>query len=304
MNTRIFTLNNYLRQKFKQRVQKIPLDAKFSCPNRDGTISTQGCIFCNPKGSGTNLAKQGFTLTQQYLLFQEKFQHKYKAKLFLAYLQSYSNTYGPLEKLANVLKEIKNLPQLAGIALGTRPDCLDKEKCDLINSFNFKEIWLEIGLQSAKDKTLRLINRGHTYQCFVNAISLLSSYNFKICVHVIAGLPEENKQDFLHTIHCLNQLPIHGIKFHNIYVCKQTTLAKWWEQGNFTPLGLQEYLEWLGEAIAILRKDIIIHRLNGDPAPNELLAPLWAKNKSFILQQINTYLTEKNIVQGQNSSIC
>ncbi|SDN42914.1 hypothetical protein SAMN04488516_102109 [Desulfonauticus submarinus] len=299
---RYLSLNTYLRQQFGQRVQKIPLDANFSCPNRDGTLSTQGCIFCNPKGSGTNLSKHGLSLTEQYLLFQEKFKRKYKAKLFLAYLQSYSNTYGPLEKIKSVLEEIRNFPNLAGICLGTRPDCLNLEKIQLINSFNFKEVWLEIGLQSSNDNTLKIINRGHTAKDFVNSVNLAAKYNIKVCAHIIAGLPLENKKDFIQTIHFLNKLPIHGIKFHNIYVCKNTVLAKWWKQKKFIPFSLEEYITWLGEAIAHLRPDIVVHRLNGDPAPGELLAPSWAGNKALILQAIKNYLEKNNIIQGQKLS--
>jgi len=300
MTQSLFSLNNYLRTKFGQRIQKIPLDAGFSCPNRDGTISTQGCIFCNPHGSGTNFAKQGLSLTEQYLWWMNKFKKKYKCNLFLAYLQSYSNTYGPLKKIQKVLTEIKKLPNLIGLCLGTRPDCLDKQKLELIQSFNFPEVWLEIGLQSAHDKTLIKINRGHDSKCFAHTVQLVNAYGLKTCAHVIAGLPGETKQDFIYTIKFLNDLPIYGIKFHNIYVCKDTMLAKYWQQGKFNPLSLEEYLEWISEAIQILRPDIVIHRLNGDPAPNELLAPAWAKNKQQILNQLFLRLKNKNVYQGKD----
>lgn len=300
---RYFPLNLYLKKRFGEKVYKIPLDAGFSCPNRDGTLSFKGCIFCNPFGSGTSLKTKGLSLSEQFAYFQEKFTKKYKAKLFLAYLQSYSNTYGPIEKIKQTLEEIKKLPQLAGLCLGTRPDCLDLEKLELIKSYHFQEVWLEIGLQSAKENTLKLINRGHSAKDFLLAVNLSKDFGFKICAHVIAGLPQENKEDFLYTISFLNKLPIHGIKFHNLYVCHNTPLAQLYQKGLYTPLSLSEYIEWLTEALEHLRPDIVIHRLNGDPKPGELLAPSWAQNKRFVLQEFFATLEEKNTWQGKQLGI-
>ena len=296
---RFYSLSTYLRTRFGGRVQKIPLDAGFSCPNRDGTISRNGCIFSNPKGSGTGLRAKGLTLKEQYLFWQEKFSKKYKAKLFLAYFQSYSNTYGPLEKIQKVLQELENLPGLVGLSLGTRPDCLDKDKLSLLASYPCQEIWLELGLQSSNNRTLKLINRGHNAEDFAWAAKLAHKMGLKICAHVIAGLPQETVEDFLQTIEFLNNLPISGIKFHNLYICKHTILAKHWRAGAYKPLLFSEYLHWIEQALYSLRPDIVIHRLNGDPARGELLAPDWANNKNIILQKIKQALADKNIWQGK-----
>jgi radical SAM protein (TIGR01212 family) len=296
---RYYSLATYLRARFGQRVQKIPLDADFSCPNRDGTISRNGCIFCNPKGSGTGLGARGLSLEKQYLFWQEKFSKKYKARLFLAYLQSYSNTYGPLKKIENMLKRLEKLPGLAGLCLGTRPDCLDKDKLSLLASYPFQEIWLELGLQSSNNHTLEIINRGHKAEDFAWAVKLAHKMGIKTCAHVIAGLPQETMKDFLQTINFLNDLPISGIKIHNLYICKHTTLAKLWRTGAYTPLSMNEYIHWLERALFSLRPDIVIHRLNGDPARGELLAPDWASYKHIILEKIKQTLTDKNLWQGK-----
>jgi len=297
---RYYSLSTYLRTRFGERVQKIPLDAGFSCPNRDGTISRNGCIFCNPKGSGTGLGAKGLSLKEQYLFWQEKFSKKYKAKLFLAYLQSYTNTYGPLKKIEEILEQLKNLPGLVGLCLGTRPDCLDKDKLNLLASYPFQEIWLDLGLQSSNNRTLELINRGHKAEDFARSATLAHKMGLKTCAHVIAGLPRETLEDFLGTIDFLNNLPISGIKIHNLYICKDTPLAKLWRTGVYKPLGMDEYIFWLEQALFSLRPDIVIHRLNGDPSPNELLAPDWASQKHIILKKIKQTLADKNLWQGKS----
>lgn len=296
---RYFPLNLYLKKKFGQRVQKIPLDAGFSCPNRDGTLSTQGCIFCNPQGSGTSLKTKGLSLKEQFSYFQAKFQKKYKAQLFLAYLQSYSNTYGPLEKIKKVLEEISSFPQLAGLCLGTRPDCLDEEKLSLIAKYHFKEVWLEIGLQSAHNRTLALINKGHLKEDFSQAVKRVHSFGFKTCVHVIAGLPQEKEKDFLQTIEFINSLPVQGIKFHNLYICANTRLADLYKEGKYMPLSLKEYVTWLRKGLESLRPDIVVHRLNGDPQPQELIAPTWAGNKQEVIKNILLELEQHDSWQGK-----
>jgi hypothetical protein len=296
---RLFTLAEHLRRRFSFRVRKIPLDAGFFCPNRDGTLSTEGCCFCNPRGSGSGLDKQGLRLPQQWEYWKQRLSRKRRAGAFLAYLQSFSNTYGPLEKLRFVLSEIAQLPDCIGLCLGTRPDCLDAEKLDLIASQPFSETWLDLGLQSSNDETLARINRGHTAACFAAAVHEAAARNLSVCAHVIAGLPGETPEDFLATIRFLNELPIRGVKFHNLYVCRGSTLARDWRNGGYTPLTLACYADQITQAVAMLRPDIVVHRLNGDPAPDELLAPDWAGRKTDVLHAIHGTLQTRNILQGQ-----
>ena len=293
------SLSTYFRERFGGRVQKIPLDAGFTCPNRDGTLSRLGCVFCNPKGSGSGLGAQGLSLAAQWDYWRERFSRKYKTARFLAYLQSFSNTHGPAENLARVLDQLAPLPGLAGLAVGTRPDCLDSEKLALLSAFPSEEIWLELGLQSSHDPTLARINRGHAAEAFTHMVTLAANAGLKICAHVIAGLPGETPAHFLRTIDFLNALPISGIKLHNLYVCRDTPLADDWKQGNYRPLEREEYLHsWLIPALKHLRPDIVIQRLTGDPAPGELLAPPWCSDKSALLSALHTALEAGDVRQG------
>lgn len=300
MTPHYYALSVYLRQRFGERVQKIPLDAGLDCPNRDGTVSKHGCIFCNPAGSGTGQAAQGKSLQEQWSWWRERLAKRYKARRFLAYLQSYSNTYCSLDQFTALLSQLSKLPHVSGICIGTRPDCLDAAKLDLLQELQVPEIWLDLGLQSANDQTLQRINRGHDAACFAAACRAAAARGIKVCAHLIAGLPEETPTDFLGSIDYLNALPVHGVKFHNLYVCQNTPLAAWTAKGAYIPLQQSQYCHWLGLAIAALRPDIVLHRLNGDPAHGELIAPQWARNKQTVLYAIHSFLEEHGIWQGQN----
>lgn len=300
---RYYPLFVYFRRKFGKRVQKIPLDAGFDCPNRDGRLSKKGCLFCNPHGSGSGLGEKGLDLGEQWNYWQEHFSSRGKAGPYMAYLQSFSNTYGPLDKLSRALGEISRLPDLAGISLGTRPDCLEPEKIDLLSSLPVSELILELGLQSADDHVLKFINRGHNVEDFVQGVHRAADRGIKVCAHVVAGLPgpdgREELEGLLNSVELLNSLPVHGVKFHNLYVCKGAGLEALWRKGLYTPLESGEYVSWIGQALARLRPDIVIHRLNGDPSPGELLAPEWAGKKGTLLNGIRDHLEQEDIWQGK-----
>ncbi len=293
------TLSAYWKQKFGTRVWKIPLDAGLDCPNRDGTISVKGCIFCNELGSGTGLDLNCLSLKDQYNLFRDKLLSRHGSIKFAAYLQSFSNTHCSPEKLESILSQLKDLQDLKVLCVGTRPDCLDEEKVRILATFPCDEIWLDLGLQSSCDETLTLINRGHLAQDFSRSCALAASKKILVCAHVIAGLPGETRVHFLQTIDFVNNEPVQGIKFHNLYICKNTTLARWWQSGRYLPQDINDYALWTASAISRLRPDIIIHRLTGDPAPGELLAPRWASGKNSILNSIQRVMTEKNLWQGK-----
>jgi len=241
------------------------------------------------------------SLKNQYMWWRDLFYKKYKAQHFLAYLQSFTNTYGPLSKLTAVLDQLRDLPQIQGLCIGTRPDCLDRKKSIALAAFPGKESWLDLGLQSSNDTTLKKINRGHDAASFARAAIMASEEGLAVCAHVIAGLPGESREDFLRTIAFVSDLPIRGIKIHNLYVCRGSTLASWWKDGSYVPLQRTEYIDWVIHGLAILRPDIVIHRINGDPQPGELLAPAWAGNKSQILQAIHNELCSQDMWQGQVS---
>lgn len=297
--TNYYTLSAYWKKKFGVKVWKIPLDAGFTCPNRDGTISSSGCIFCNEKGSGTGLKLRSITLKDQYNLYREKLTSRHGHIKFAAYLQSFSNTYCTLERLNSVLQQLEGLDDLAVLCIGTRPDCLDKDKISTIASFPCDEVWLDLGLQSSSDETLKRINRGHSARDFSISCRLAASRKVRVCAHVIAGLPGETLDHFLNTIDFLNHEPVKGIKIHNLYVCRNTTLDRMWGKNLYTPLTMEKYAWWVCRGLVRLRPDIIIHRLTGDPAPGELVAPQWAAAKSSILNLINKTLAENHWHQGQ-----
>ena len=280
------TFTVHLRQRFGQRVQKIPLDAGASCPNRDGTLSRAGCTFCNAIGSGSGLGLAGMNLPAQWAYWREHFRKSNRASLFLAYLQSFSNTYGPASRLAALLDILRGLPDLAGISVGTRPDCLDAEKLALLAAAPWREKWLELGVQTLNDATLRRINRGHDAAASERAISLAAGTDVQVCAHLMLGLPGEGRDDVLATVRRLNALPVHGVKLHNVYVCQGTALARAHRAGDYSPLSEEAYIDLAVDALLALRPDIIIHRVVADPAPGELVAPEWAARKGDLVRYI------------------
>lgn len=296
---RFYPLSIYFKRRFGRRVRKIPLDAASSCPNRDGTLSRSGCAFCNRQGSGTGLAETGMPLRRQYLHYRERSRDYGTGALFLGYLQSFSNTHGPAQRLRDMLDELTGLPDLAGLAIGTRPDCLDDEKLDILETAPFEELWLDLGLQSAHDRTLRRINRGHDAACFADWTRRAASRGIKVCAHVITGLPGETAADFEQTILFVNSLPVAGVKIHNLYVCRGTPLAASWRSGSLGLLSLEQSLDWLTRGIALLRQDIVVHRLNSDPGPDELLAPAWALEKTAFLNAASKRLEDADTWQGK-----
>jgi radical SAM protein (TIGR01212 family) len=296
---RFYRLSLYFKQRFGQRIRKIPLDAGSSCPNRDGTLSRSGCAFCNQKGTGTGLAETGMSLREQYFAYRELSRDRDTDTHFLGYLQSFSNTHGPAARLRTLLEELAEVPDLVGLAIGTRPDCLDEEKIDILQNAPFEEIWLDLGLQSAHDGTLRRINRGHDAACFATWARKAAERGIKVCAHVITGLPGENLADFEQTILFVNSLPVSGIKIHNLYVCRDTPLESAWRAGRIELLSQEESQTWLVRGLALLRQDVVVHRINSDPEHDELLAPSWANKKTAYLNAVNQLLHDTDTWQGK-----
>lgn len=286
------------RALFGKSSRKVPLDAGFSCPNRDGVLSRGGCAFCNAQGAGTGLSGLGLSLTGQWEHWRAHRRERWGDVALVAYLQSFSNTHGSPGRLAEVLGELASLPDLAGLCLATRPDCLDTEKLALLAAFPSRELWLELGLQSANPATLARLNRGHGVECFARAVRLAAGLGLKVCAHVMAGLPGEGLADFLATVELINALPVAGIKFHNYYVALGSPLADEYAAGAFVPLGLDDYLEHLLPALALLRPDIVVHRLSADPDKDELLAPEWAGKKRVVHNAIKEALRREGVRQG------
>jgi radical SAM protein (TIGR01212 family) len=299
MRHRYNDLNSYFRSLFGCRVQKITIDAGLTCPNRDGTLSTRGCLYCNARGSGSGAFKSGLSITEQLLQGKKILARRYKAKKFIAYFQSFSNTYASPELLKGLYDEALSVEDIVGLAIGTRPDCVNEPVLDLLQGYTSDHlIWVEYGLQTANDETLEFINRGHDVRCFKDAVKKSLNRGIKICVHVILGLPHESKKDMMNTAHTIANLGIDGIKLHLLYVIKGTYLETYYQQGRFKCLEQDEYVDLICDFIERIPSDIIIQRLTGDPHPQELVAPQWALRKSETLAKIKQTLANRNSTQG------
>lgn len=285
------TLNEYLRERFGCRVQKIPLDAGLTCPNRDGTKGKGGCIYCNELGSGTGARLRKKDLKQQLEEGISWAKRRYNAKKFLAYLQSFSNTYAPKGILAQIYHAVLEPEDVVGLSIATRPDCVDREILQLTQEIaGEKMLLMEYGLQSANDATLRRINRGHTFEDFANAVHITHELGIPVCCHVIFGLPGETANDMRHTIEQIAKLGVEGIKFHQLSVLKDTPLQREWEMGRYQPLSQELYTDMVAWAIKHLGKNCIIHRLMADHSADVLLAPLWSLKKSETIEIIKRKL--------------
>lgn len=293
--------NTYLRNIFGCRVQKITIDAGLTCPNRDGAISTGGCIYCNIRGSGTGAHARGLSVTQQLINGKNTLSKRYKAKKFIAYFQSFSNTYAPLPALQDLYAEALDVDDIVGLSIGTRPDCVDDAVLDLLQDYAKRYlIWIEYGLQSASDATLAFINRGHDVQCFKDAVKKTRNRNIKICAHVILGLPHETRQDMLYTAKTLAALGIDGVKLHLLYVVKGTPLETLYRRGDFECLEQDAYVNLVCDFLERIPCKMVVQRLTGDPHPGELVAPAWALKKTEILEQIRKTLEKKDSRQGKH----
>lgn len=306
MRKRYNDLNTYLRSIFGCRVQKISIDAGLSCPNRDGTISTGGCIYCNARGSGTGAHAEGFTITEQLLKGKKYLSKRYKAKKFIAYFQSFSNTYATPEHLKSIYEEALAVDDIVGLSIGTRPDCVDETILSLLRSYGKDYlVWIEYGLQSAFDSTLAIINRGHDFQCFKNAVTATQKKReIKICAHIILGLPDENKTLMLETAKIIAGMGIDGIKLHLLYVIKGTRLETLYTAGKYRCLEQQEYVDLVCDFLELIPEGMVIQRLTGDPHPEELVAPGWSLKKRETLALIAGTLEKRDSWQGKFAARC
>jgi radical SAM protein (TIGR01212 family) len=292
--------NSYLREIFGCRVQKITLDAGLTCPNRDGTAGRGGCIYCNEKGSGTGAARTA-GIREQIETAKQRLARKYGAKKFIGYFQSFSNTYAPLPWLAELYGQALGDPDVVGLSIGTRPDCVPDEVLDHLQALSRTHlVWLEYGLQSANENTLARIRRGHGLAAFVDALSRTRARQIPVCVHVILGLPGETIKDMLDTARFLAGCDIQGIKIHLLYVVKGTVLDGMLRSGAYRCLTRDEYAEAAGEFLALLPPEVIVQRITGDPHPEELAAPAWALEKQKNLEAVRAYMLQRGLYQGKN----
>jgi uncharacterized protein len=292
--------NSYLRELYGCRVQKISLDAGLTCPNRDGSLGFGGCIYCNSRGSGTGASEHTPSIADQVRAAKSYLGKRYKANKFLAYFQSFTNTYAPLSVLKKIYEDALADPDIVGLAIGTRPDCVPDAVLDYLQELSQgRLIIMEFGLQSANDATLLRIGRGHTVEAFVDAVQRARSRGLFVCAHVILGLPGENHEDMMRTAHFVASMDIQAIKIHLLYVIRGTALDLSYQRNEYKCLSREEYVEAVGEFLTLLPPYIIIQRLTGDPHRQELVAPLWAMEKQKNLDAIHRHMLDRGLYQGQ-----
>ena len=306
---RYYSLDYYLKETFGEKVYKIALDGGMTCPNRDGTLGIKGCIFCSAGGSGDFAAPKCNSVTEQIdnaILGIKK--AKTTGNKFIAYFQSYTNTYAPIDYLKQLFTEAIHHPSIVALSIGTRPDCLPEDVLDLLDELNkIKPVWVELGLQTCHEKTAKFIRRGYSLSIFEKALADLKKRNITVIVHTILGLPLETKEDILKTIDYLSKKPIDGIKLQLLHVLKGTDLANYLENettlcvdGTVTKLpSMEEYTDLVIACLERLPKHIVIHRITGDGPKKILLAPLWSGNKKASMNQINKELKSRDTWQGK-----
>lgn len=289
-----------LKRVFGCRVHRISIDAGLTCPNRDGTLGTGGCIYCGGRGSGSFGIARGLSVAGQIEDGKEIMVRKYKAKKFIAYFQAYSNTYGSAEYLKGLYDEALSVGDVVGLIVATRPDCLPPETLDLMEEYaNKTYFWLELGLQSVNDKTLRLINRGHDFAAFTEAVKRCRERGIRVSAHVVLGLPGESREDMLASASVINDMGIEGIKLHLLHVMKETPLATLYEKGEVRVMERGEYVGLVCDYLERLRPEVLVQRMTGDGGRNYLIAPLWSLRKFEVLNAIDDELKRRESFQGR-----
>lgn len=287
------TLNNYLKERFGEKVYKIALNGGFTCPNRDGKIGTRGCIFCSKGGSGDFAESPDLTITEQIDNGKKRLEKKIKNGKYIAYFQAFTNTYAPVEKLRAIYTEAIIHPDIVALSIGTRPDCLGDDVLALLDELNkIKPIFVELGLQTINEDTAKYIRRGYTLEVYDKAVADLHKIGINVVTHIILGLPGESKNDMLKSVEYACKVT-DGIKLQLLHILKGTDLAKDYEQGKFEVLTLEQYTEIIKECVQIIPENVVIHRLTGDGAKKDLIAPLWSADKKTVLNTINRTLKDE-----------
>lgn len=289
-----------LKERFADKVYKVALNGGMTCPNRDGTLGSRGCIFCSAGGSGDFAGNRLDTITEQIDKQAQRIREKRNASCFVAYFQAYTNTYAPVEYLRKIFTEAISHPDVVALSIGTRPDCLGEDVLELLSELNqIKPVWVELGLQTIHEKTAEYIRRGYPLFCFDKAVYELRKRNLEVIVHTILGLPGETHEDILDTISYLNHMDIQGIKLQLLHVLKGTDLADDYLAGKFSVYTMEEYLDLVLDCLEHLSPDIVIHRLTGDGPKDLLIAPLWSSAKKTVLNTLHHECKIRQVYQGK-----
>lgn len=291
-------LNQYYFKKFGERTLKICVNGGFTCPNRDGTLSSNGCIFCSEQGSGDHLYSE-LDIASQVRQHLQSYRGQ-RANQFIIYFQNFTNTYDSIDNLKKKYDAAFIDHRIVGLSIATRPDCINEEIVELLHSYQDRYyVSVELGLQTSNSRTAELINRCYSNEQFTDAVHLLNQYHISVIVHLMIGLPGETIEDLESTIHFINQHQIQGVKIHSCYVVKNTKLCEMYQQGLYAPISLEEYLESVAYVLTHISPDIIIHRISGDAPKDLLVAPEWNSHKKWVLNGLDKLLAEKDLWQGK-----
>ena len=299
-NKRYHTLDYYYKQKFNQKIFKVSLNANFSCPNLDGTVGYGGCIYCSKLGSGEFAGNRFDNIEQQFNEIKEKMLLKWPKAKYIGYFQARTNTYAPVDTLKKLYEKVLNFQDVVGLNVATRPDAITKECLNYLEELNKKTyLTIELGLQTIKESTTKLINRCHSLECFEIMVKKLRTKKIDVVVHIINGLPYETKDDMINTIKYLNNLDIQGIKIHMLSILKDTPLEYLYKKEKFHILTKEEYIDIVTNQLELLRPEIVIHRITGDPIIEDLIEPHWLTKKFCVLNDIDKAMVKKNTYQGK-----
>lgn len=297
MNGNYYSLNEYLKNTFGEKIYKLSLDLGLTCPNRDGTLDTRGCIFCH--NGSSHFAEFGEDINLQLENAKKRIQNKTDAKKFIAYFQSFTNTYAPTEYLEKIFTEVINRDDIVAISIGTRPDCLPADILDLLEILNkIKPVWVELGLQTSNEKSAEYIRRCYPNSVYENAVKELKNRGITVITHIIIGLPNETKTDILNTVDFAVNCGTDGVKLQLLHILKGTDLYEDYKNGIVTPLNLEEYMDILFSCIERIPQNIVIHRITGDAPKKYLVEPKWSADKKTVLNTINREMKRRNIIQG------
>lgn len=298
-NKRYHTFNYYLKNKYASKVFKVSLNANFTCPNRDGKVGVGGCTFCSNLGSGDYAGDITLDLKQQFETIKAKMHLKWPKAKYIAYFQAYTNTYASLEQLKEIYEPIINKENVVALAIATRPDCLEGDVIEYLDSLTDKlDVWIELGLQTTHDEIAQKFNRGYDYETFLKTIKRLEKTNLKVCIHLINGLPFETKAMMLENVKRISKLKIDGLKIHMLHLITDSKMGQDYLKESWPLLSLEEYVTLVVEQLRYLPCEMIIQRLTGDANKDNLLAPLWTLNKTKVLNEIDKKMACDNVYQG------
>lgn len=299
-NKRYHTLDYYYKERFKEKIFKVSLNANFSCPNIDGTIGYGGCIYCSKTGSGEFAGNKEENIEKQFEEVKNTMLKKWPQAKYIGYFQARTNTYAPVETLKKLHNKVLSQENVIGLNISTRPDSITEECLDYLEELNTRTyLTIELGLQTTNPKTTKLINRCHSLECFEEMVNKLRKRNIDVVVHIINGLPYETKEDMLNTVKYLNTLDIQGIKIHMLSILKETPLAYLYEKEKFHILEKDEYIDIVINQLELLRPEIVIHRITGDPKLEDLIAPTWLVKKFCVLNDIDKEMVKRDTYQGK-----